>query len=301
MIQTDPFGNFYKTKIDGHKLQIVLDECKVMKSEVTLLPRVLDNVQFNGTIRGCSYGFAIHHEMISTKLLDPYFSVLWGSPELDSIAFYTKDINNMRQMYKEFYGEEADLSKCDLYIESAVYVVNNSTIFLGRRLIDERSLVNGEYKVFIDLLPTQEFYLYMNSWLTRVYNSSVELDSLTSTNMSLPSIDNMDITNNEDFRTIVDAKAGSGAGIWMVEYPENELLSLPKYPRYLIEQGFPYAVSLHPGILNIAKGDKVLFSLYPGMGFPFDQDFDVAFTIIKQKRGIELKVYMRMFKLNACY
>ena len=63
MIQTNPFGNFYKTKIDGHKLQIVLDECKVMKSEVTLLPRVLDSVQFGGTIRGCSYGFSIHHEM----------------------------------------------------------------------------------------------------------------------------------------------------------------------------------------------------------------------------------------------
>lgn len=292
MIQTDPFGNFYKTKIDGHKLQIVLDECKVMKSEVTLLPRVLDNVQFNGTIRGCSYGFAIHHEMISTKLLDPYFSVLWDSPELDSIAFYTKDINNMRQMYKEFYKEEADLSKCDLYIESAVYVVNNSTLFLGRRLIDEKSLVNGEYKVFIDLLPTQDFYMSMNDWLTRMNAANINQHAIA--------VRGLDITENEDFRTIVDAKAGSGAGIWMVEYPENELLSLPKYPRYLIEQGFPYAVSLHPGILNIAKGDKVLFSLYPGMGFPFDQDFDIAFNIIKKKRGVELKVYMRMFKLNMC-
>lgn len=293
MIQTDPFGNRYKTKIDGHKLQIVLDECKVMKSEVTLLPRVLDNTQFYGTIRGCSYGFAIHHEMVSTKLLDPYFATLWDSPELTSIAFYTKDINNMRQMYKEFYGEEADFSKCDLYIESSVYVVNNSTVFLGRRLIDEKSLVNGEYKVFIDLLPTQDFYMSMNDWLARM--NSINM------NQYAIALRGLDITENEDFRTIVDAKAGSGAGIWMVEYPENELLSLPKYPRYLIEQGFPYAVSLHPGILNIAKGDKVLFSLYPGMGFPFDRDFDVAFTIIKQKRGVELKVYMRMFKLNACY
>jgi len=57
---------------------------------------------------------------------------------------------------------------------------------------------------------------------------------------------------------------------------------------------------LHPGILNIAKGDKVLFSLYPGFGFPFDQDFDVEFNIKKQKRGVELKVYMRMFKLHTC-
>lgn len=292
MIQTDPFGNFYKTKIDGHKLQIVLDECKVMKSEVTLLPRVLDSVQFSGTIRGCSYGFSIHHEMVSIKLLDPYFAVLWDSPELTSIAFYTKDINNMRQMYKEFYGEEADLSKCDLYIESAVYVVNNSTVFLGRRLIDEKSLVNGEYKVFIDLLPTQDFYMSMNDWLTRMNAANINQHAIA--------VRGLDITENEDFRTIVDAKAGSGAGIWMVEYPENELLSLPKYPRYLIEQGFPYAVSLHPGILNIAKGDKVLFSLYPGMGFPFDQDFDVAFNIIKKKRGVELKVYMRMFKLSTC-
>ena len=292
MIQTNPFGNFYKTKIDGHKLQIVLDECKVMKSEVTLLPRVLDSVQFSGTIRGCSYGFSIHHEMVSIKLLDPYFAVLWDSPELSSIAFYTKDINNMRQMYKEFYGEEADLSKCDLYIESAVYVVNNSTVFLGRRLIDEKSLVNGEYKVFIDLLPTQDFYMSMNDWLTRMNAANINQHAIA--------VRGLDITENEDFRTIVDAKAGSGAGIWMVEYPENELLSLPKYPRYLIEQGFPYAVSLHPGILNIAKGDKVLFSLYPGMGFPFDRDFDVQFTIIKQKRGVELKVYMRMFKLNMC-
>ena len=293
MIQTNPFGNFYKTKIDGHKLQIVLDECKVMKSEVTLLPRVLDSVQFSGTIRGCSYGFSIHHEMVSIKLLDPYFAILWDSPELSSIAFYTKDINNMRQMYKEFYGEEADLSKCDLYIESAVYVVNNSTIFLGRRLIDEKSLVNGEYKVFIDLLPTQDFYMSMNDWLTRMNAANINQHAIA--------VRGLDITENEDFRTIVDAKAGSGAGIWMVEYPENELLSLPKYPRYLIEQGFPYAISLHPGILNIAKGDKVLFSLYPGMGFPFDQDFDIAFNIIKKKRGVELKVYMRMFKLNACY
>lgn len=292
MIQTDPFGNFYKTKIDGHKLQIVLDECKVMKSEVTLLPRVLDSVQFSGTIRGCSYGFSIHHEMVSTKLLDPYFAILWDSPELSSIAFYTKDINNMRQMYKEFYKEEADLSKCDLYIESAVYVVNNSTLFLGRRLIDEKSLVNGEYKVFIDLLPTQDFYMSMNDWLTRMNAANINQHAIA--------VRGLDITENEDFRTIVDAKAGSGAGIWMVEYPENELLSLPKYPRYLIEQGFPYAVSLHPGILNIAKGDKVLFSLYPGMGFPFDRDFDVAFNIIKKKRGVELKVYMRMFKLNMC-
>lgn len=292
MIQTDPFGNFYKTKIDGHKLQIVLDECKVMKSEVTLLPRVLDSVQFSGTIRGCSYGFSIHHEMVSTKLLDPYFAILWDNPELTSIAFYTKDINNMRQMYKEFYGEEADLSKCDLYIESAVYVVNNSTVFLGRRLIDEKSLVNGEYKVFIELLPTQEFYMAMNDWLTRMNVANINQHAIA--------VRGLDITENEDFRTIVDAKAGSGAGIWMVEYPENELLSLPKYPRYLIEQGFPYAVSLHPGILNIAKGDKVLFSLYPGMGFPFDRDFDVAFNIIKKKRGVELKVYMRMFKLNMC-
>ena len=292
MIQTDPFGNLYKTKIDGHKLQIVLDECKVMKSEVTLLPRVLDSVQFSGTIRGCSYGFSIHHEMVSTKLLDPYFAILWDNPELTSIAFYTKDINNMRQMYKEFYGEEADLSKCDLYIESAVYVVNNSTVFLGRRLIDEKSLVNGEYKVFIELLPTQDFYMSMNDWLTRM--------NVTNINQHAIAVRGLDITENEDFRTIVDAKAGSGAGIWMVEYPENELLSLPKYPRYLIEQGFPYAISLHPGILNIAKGDKVLFSLYPGMGFPFDQDFDVAFNIIKKKRGVELKVYMRMFKLNMC-
>jgi hypothetical protein len=292
MIQTDPFGNLYKTKIDGHKLQIVLDECKVMKSEVTLLPRVLDSVQFSGTIRGCSYGFSIHHEMVSTKLLDPYFAVLWDNPELTSIAFYTKDINNMRQMYKEFYKEEADLSKCDLCIESAVYVVNNSTVFLGRRLIDEKSLVNGEYKVFIDLLPTQDFYMSMNDWLTRM--------NIANINQHAIAVRGLDITENEDFRTIVDAKAGSGAGIWMVEYPENELLSLPKYPRYLIEQGFPYAVSLHPGILNIAKGDKVLFSLYPGMGFPFDRDFDVAFNIIKKKRGVELKVYMRMFKLNMC-
>lgn len=290
MIQTDPFGNFYKTKIDGHKLQIVLDECKVMKSEVTLLPRVLDSVQFSGTIRGCSYGFSIHHEMVSTKLLDPYFAILWDNPELTSIAFYTKDINNMRQMYKEFYGEEADLSKCDLYIESAVYVVNNSTVFLGRRLIDEKSLVNGEYKVFIELLPTQDFYMSMNDWLTRMNVANINQHAIA--------VRGLDITENEDFRTIVDAKAGSGAGIWMVEYPENELLSLPKYPRYLIEQGFPYAISLHPGILNIAKGDKVLFSLYPGMGFPFDRDFDVAFNIIKKKRGVELKVYMRMFKLN---
>lgn len=292
MIQTDPFGNLYKTKIDGHKLQIVLDECKVMKSEVTLLPRVLDSVQFSGTIRGCSYGFSIHHEMVSTKLLDPYFAILWDSPELSSIAFYTKDINNMRQMYKEFYGEEADFSKCDLYIESAVYVVNNFTVFLGRRLIDEKSLVNGEYKVLIDLLPTQDFYMSMNDWLTRMNAANINQHAIA--------VRGLDITENENFRTIVDAKAGSGAGIWMVEYPENELLSLPKYPRYLIEQGFPYAVSLHPGILNIAKGDKVLFSLYPGMGFPFDQDFDVAFNIIKKKRGVELKVYMRMFKLNMC-
>ena len=230
--------------------------------------------------------------MVSIKLLDPYFAVLWDSPELASIAFYTKDINNMRQMYKEFYGEEADLSKCDLYIESAVYVVNNSTIFLGRRLIDEKSLVNGEYKVLIDLLPTQDFYMSMNDWLTRMNAANINQHAIA--------VRGLDITENEDFRTIVDAKAGSGAGIWMVEYPENELLSLPKYPRYLIEQGFPYAVSLHPGILNIAKGDKVLFSLYPGMGFPFDQDFDIAFNIIKKKRGVELKVYMRMFKLNMC-
>ena len=133
----------------------------------------------------------------------------------------------------------------------------------------------------------------MNDWLARMNAANINQNAIA--------LRGLVITNNEDFRTIVDAKAGSGAGIWMVEYPENELLSLPKYPRYLIEQGFPYAVSLHPGILNIAKGDKVLFSLYPGMGFPFDRDFDVQFTIIKHKRGVELKVYMRMFKLNSCY
>ena len=291
MIQTNPFGNLYKEPIDGRKLQIVMEECKVMKSEITLIPRMLDSVQFGGTIRGCSYGFAIHYEMVSNKLLDPYFYNLWENADLEYIAFYTKDINNMRQMYKAFYGEEADLSKCELYIEYASYTVNGKTVNLGRRLVDQKSFKDGEYHIAIELLPTQTFFMQMNDWLTRM--------TVNQTNGG-PALRGLDITENEDFRTIVDAKAGSGAGIWMVEYPENELLSLPKHPRYLIDQGFPYAVSLHPGILNITKGDKVLFSLYPGFGFPFDQDFDVEFNIKKQKRGVELKVYMRMFKLHTC-
>lgn len=255
-------------KIDGNKLMTVFEEVKMMKSEYVLIPRELMQASSVSSVLGISYN-AMVYSGIFDKLKDPYFYQMWQEPTLPYIMMETKNANTFRSERNKMYGPDTPYD--DIYIDYETYFINGKPVSIAHTLRDGRVTESGEY-VSVTLVAPNEMLEKINLLIWQVGNAK---HIITDSN----------ITDNPDFRDIIDAKAGAGASMWIPKLPESDLKPIP------------YGISLNTSILNVSKGDSIYLNIYDRIPQRSGYCFVAQFTVSKVKRKARIDTYLTMMKV----
>lgn len=266
----------YSERLDPVKFMNVLDHAKTLKGELSVIPRDLLQMSAQSSITSISYN-AIVTTSNMHDLKDPSYYTLWNDPSLDRIALNTKDINNFTATRKQLFGYEESGKIVippieEMYLDYVSYYVNGKTVSIAHRIREAKAGKDGTVPV-IPLIPHQDIA------------AKIEMMTWEKDNAADRIVNRSDITNNEEFRNIIDAKAGAGATMWMPKIKEFDFKCIP------------YAISLTSSILNVSKGDSVYLSIYDRIPNQPGHVFISEFYINKSNKKCELSTYMLMMKM----
>lgn len=258
---------FNNTEIIDSRILDVLEVAKNLKSEYVLIPRLLFQKTPSSTILGMSYDAVVAILNAEAFKNEKYYE-LWKENSLPWISLEGKSINQFNLEHKSLFP---NTSIDKLQIEYTTYVVNGSPLSIGTNMT--------EYKEEADSTPSITLFSHdpilakTESMLFAYQNSSFV-------------VQNIDITNDEEFQRIANAKAGIGAELWV-----------PKIGNLTDEEAHRYTMSLTGTLLNISKADKVFITIKDRLAGRTGYNFIVRFDVMKPKKGISISYYMMMLKV----
>ena len=254
---------------DPVKLYTVLEAAKVLKSEYIVLPRNLFQDSAISSVVGVSYDSIITLAYFE-NLTEPYYYSLWDQPSLAYIALLSKDINALMQAHKSKYGDTVfengklvtELTR-PLLIHTHDYIVAGQSVSIAYKLEEADTVEGGADNPQIPLTHYEPLMYKANYMLQAAANS---------TSVS-PYID---ITSNESFLNIIQSKSAIGSVIWKPDIPELGDATL----------------------LNVSKGDTVLFTILDRIPNRSGYNFIVEFKVTKPKKKCTLSYYLMMLKIG---
>lgn len=234
------------------KLHEVFTVLKNIKSELVVIPRDIIQTRYDRMIMGIS-----NDSVVSIGKYDSLESIgsLWNNDNLTYIAADIKDIKNLMK----FYNAQSNIS-LDYLIKTHDYILNNEFISIAYKL-ELRSQGSCIYEM--ELIPYTDILhkcLFM-------YNLSLQ---------GLPVMD-IEVTNDENFKKIVDAKASDGSILWTPIYG--------------------YTISMPSTLMAINKDDKIMCNIRDGLSIYQFTSFLVHFKIHKTKNKCIIDVYMLVLKI----
>jgi hypothetical protein len=264
-------------EITDNRIMDVLEVAKNLKSEYTVIPRLLFQKTPSSSILGVSYDAIV--SVINAQCLDdPKYYELWKDESLPYIRLESKNINQFnlehKTIMKSLHRDYDPVKEARLLYNT--YLVNGKPTSVGTRL-DDRD-VELESKGI--LLPTMPLFNHTESlgkaesMLFAYQNSSFAVQST-------------EITDNQAFMDIANSKAGIGATMWVPEGVGN----------LTTEQAHRYTMSLTGNLLNISKGDKVFITIKDRLAGRTGYNFIVRFDVYKIKKGMTISYYMMMLKV----
>lgn len=269
IIQTDPV-----------KLYTVLEAAKVLKSEYVILPRNLFQDSAISSVVGVSYDSIITLAYFE-NLTEPYYYTLWDSPALAYIALLSKDINALMQAHKSKYsvgvfenGKLVSELTNPLLIYTHDYVVAGKSISIAYKLEEADTIEGGSNNNPQIPLIQYEPLMYKTDYMLQAAANSTPVSPY------------IDITSNESFLNIIQSKSAMGSVIWKPEIPE------------LGNAVYDYIMSIPVTLLNVSKGDTVLFTILDRVPNRSGYNFIVQFKVIKPKKKCTLRYYLMMLKIG---
>ena len=263
----------HKTEVLDPKILDVFELSKLLKSEYIMIPRNIFQRTPNTSILGLSYDCIVTIANFNALHHEKYYS-LWEETSLPWIAFEGKSVNQFSQDHKAVFTNQGikDIPKIEhlkLYYNS--YMVNNHLVSIGDALED--IIADQTNLPFVKLFSHDHILMKIESMLFAFQNSSFV-------------VQNVDITEQEDFMNIINSKAGVGATMWV---PEIGILSKQEAHRYIM--------SLKGTLLNVSKGDKVICTIKDRLAGRTGYNFIVRFDVYKPKKACTLSYYMMMLKV----
>lgn len=254
--------------IKADLLDLVLEQSKMMNSEIIVIPRLLFQSSINSSIVGLTYNARV--DIGNFKKLEEYATTpIWIEPSLSNIALYRKDIANFTQSLKgdkdnEFKKLEYPITFNLVY---EVYDINGERLCIGLRL--EHPSAPDKY---ISLVNHIDIMNKVSNLVSLIYLGRVVLKDI-------------DITEEEDFSRIRSLKVTSGIQIWRPKIPNIQNI-LDKYVMYI-----------SANLIKNNKGDLVLFSLIDNFPCREYNRFITKFTIIKPKKRCTISSFMMLVNM----
>ena len=248
-----------RIKIKFNELRHALENGKILKSDILLIPRVVYGDDYRSSICGVygnsvyTYGYFQEYTPTLTHINE-----LWSElPFLRRICLYTKDI-------QPFLREciQLNIPLDEVYIEYYTiqlmgYDNQSYEITKASKIISE-STEDGQYRE-IELMDYQTI---------ETYNSSEVL------------VDKMDISKDSEFLEIMSSKAAEGGQLWIPDCIKND----DKYKGIVL--------TLSSTFLNVSKGDNVYLTLKRCKYNEIPHSFFVRYDIVKPKKKCTLSSYM---------
>lgn len=261
-----------KTTVDPNLIWSVLEQAKLMKSEFVLVPNMLLQKSVLTSVAGISYDSIVTLGYFH-DLNNPPFYNLWSDKDnaLSCIALEGKSINQFMQEHRAYYGETAEFRPFNIYSEK-FFTGEYRGIGLS---INESKDDEAEPCPRMPLFSHYAFLGKINSMLFAYENSSTVVQDI-------------DLTNNEDFMFIANAKAGVGALMWVPEIGELKG-----------KKATEYTMSLTGTLLNISKGDTIKCTIKDRITGRSGYNFIVRFDVSKPKKRCVLSYYMMMLKVGG--
>lgn len=254
--------------IKADLLDLVIDQAKMMNSEIIVIPRMLFQSSIDTSIVGLTYNARV--DIGNFKKLEEYSTTpIWIEPSLSNIALYRKDIANFVQSLKGTKENELDkLEYPTLFnLVYEVYDINGVRICIGLRLEHPSSPDR-----YIPLVNHIDIMRRINNLVYYTYLGRVVLN-------------NIDITEEEDFTRIRSLKVTSGIQIWRPKI-DNIQNILDRYTMYL-----------SANLIKNNKGDVVLFSIIDNFPCREYNRFITKFTIIKPKKKCTISSFMMLVNI----
>lgn len=256
-----------RTKIKFNELRHALENAKVLKSDVVLIPRIVYGDDYRSSIYGVygnsvyTYGYFQEYTPTLTHVNE-----LWSElPFLRKICLHAKDI-------QPFIREctQLNIPLDEVYIEYYTlqlrgYDNQPYEITKATKIISE-SIGEGQYRE-IELMDYQPIETYFAN-IEYAYNSSELL------------VEKMDTSKDSEFLEIMNSKAAEGGQLWIPDFIKND----DKYKGIVL--------TLSSTFLNVSKGDKVYLTLKRCKYNEIPHSFFVRYDIVKPKKKCTLSSYM---------
>lgn len=256
-----------RTKIKFNELRHALENAKVLKSDVVLIPRVVYGDDYRSSICGSYYNsvytYGYFQEYTPTLT---HVNELWSElPFLRKICLHAKDIQpfirectQLNIPLDEVYIEHYNLQLRGY--DNQPYEITKAT-----KIISE-STEDGQYREIelMDYQPTETYFANIDY----AYNSSESL------------VEKWDTSKDSEFSEIMNSKAAEGGQLWIPDCIKND----DKYKGIVL--------TLSSTFLNVSKGDKVYLTLKRCKYNDIPHSFFVVFDIVKPKKKCTLSSYM---------
>ena len=261
-----------KTTVDPNLIWKILENAKLMKSEFIIIPNMILQKSVLTSVVGISYDSIVTIGYFDDLNTPPFYN-LWNSTDnaLSCIALEGKSINQFIQEHRAYYGEVSPFRPFNIYSEKFFTgEYRGIGISLNESQDDET-----EPCPHITLFSHYAFLGKINSMLFAYENSSTVVQDI-------------DLTNNEDFMYIANSKAGVGALMWVPEIGELKG-----------KKATEYTMSLTGTLLNISKGDRIKCTIKDRLVGRSGYNFIVRFDVQKPKKKCVLSYYMMMLKVGG--
>lgn len=258
------------TIMEAQKLWSVLEHSKLMKAEFVTIPRVLIQKTPISSMIGLSYDAIVTIGYFEDLNQPPFYS-LWDTYSLPWISFEGKSVNQFVQDHRAKFGELTEFYPFEV-ISNKYFIGKERCIGTVFREPNPEE-PNDENCPKFQLFPSDPILGKANSMLFGYENSSFV-------------VRNVDISNNEKFLEVANAKAGVGAMIWKPVIGDMDEKVATRY-----------TMTLTGTLLNIAKSDKVYCSIKDKIVGKPGYNFIVRFDVVKPKKRCTLSYYMMMLKV----
>ena len=276
------YNNYFNElvlKMDFEKLSLILEETKNLKSDIVIIPRILNQSDLQNSILGVSANSIMVFGLFE-KLKNLEMVPLWDDESLSHISFSSKEVNPFLKILND-YSKANNIKIQNAYIKYRQYEINNEIKSLANRL--EVYDTNGN--ILSNVLGNNTVvssFINLIEYDTNLFNI-LRYRELWFNGIKIPSIN---ITNDPKFIDIINSKATDGAQIWIPD--ENLYGSVFK----------PYIMYLNKAFLNISKGDNTNLTItdfIPGLPINY---FLASFEVLKPKKKCKLYISFMAIKLN---
>jgi len=252
----------------------VLEAAKNLKTEYVLIPRMINQTQFKHTIAGISYDAIIVTSLFDEfRMADFVLTSLWNEASLDWICLPTKEINQFIQTHAKLMGDSTKKITPieELELRYTTYDIGNklSVAYQIREPIE--GVPDSDLPTFHLISP----FLYLPKFENMFY--AIQDGAIVWKDKQ--------IDQDEEFKEIINSKAGDGASIWIPKITNTEIDA-------------QYAMTLTGTMLNVAKDDQVFCTIRENISGKTGYHFVVQFDVYKPKKKCKLTYYLMMLKVG---